>query len=103
MGKPTLSLAFYMALVSGVAWFAWSAHDFGSSCGIRLPGYPSGPTTTGDILLIAIPAILVTAVHLMRTRSWLGALGYGVGAAVLAGSAVMIAVFLWVASRHCGE
>jgi hypothetical protein len=102
MGKLTAWLAFLLPLMSGVAWYAWSAHDFASSCGFRLPGHPSGPTTAGEIILIAAPGILVAAVQWVRTGSWLRTIGYGVLVAVLAGSAVAIAVFEWVANRCAG-
>lgn len=104
MRKPsTLGLTFFLALISGVTWYAWSAHDFGRSCGFRLPGYPGGPTTAGAIILVSVPGIVVAAVHGMRTRSWLGALRYGALAAALAALAVGIAVLFWVGSRHCTE
>ena len=81
----------------------WSAHDFGHSCGTRLRGHPSGPTTAGEILLISLPAVIVAAVQALQTRSWLRALGYGIAAAVLAAVSVAAAVILWVVSRDCGE
>ena len=99
----TFWMAACLALASGVAWFAWSAHDFGHSCGVRLPGYPGGPTRTGEVLLIAVPGLLVATVRGLQTRTWLGAIGFGIVASVLAAASVAVAVLLWVASRHCGE
>lgn len=96
-------LALALPVMSGVIWFAWSAHDFGSSCGFRLAGYPSGPTTTGDILLISMPGLIAAAVQAVQTQSWRRALGYGILAALLSAVALAVAVLFWIASRHCTE
>ena len=98
-----IGLIVFLALASGVIWFAWSARDFGDSCGFRLPGYPSGPTTTGEVLLISLPAVIVAVVQALQTRSWRRVLGWGVLAAVLSAAAVGVAVLIWIVSRRCGE
>src|SRR5579859_60114 len=98
-----LRMALFLAVASGSVLFAWSAHDFGQSCGFRLSGYPSGPTTTADVLLIALPAVIVAAIEHLRIRSWRRVLGYAALSAALAAVAVAIAIAIWVVSRHCGE
>jgi hypothetical protein len=94
-----LRLGVSLAGLSGFIWFIWSLHDFGHSCGTRLPGRPSGPTAAGDILLIALPPLVVAVVQWLQTQSWRRTFGYGALTAVFAAFAVAAAVVIWVLSR----
>jgi drug/metabolite transporter (DMT)-like permease len=99
----TVSLGVCLALGSGLAWFGWEVYAYGASCGDRLPGHPSGPTTTGFIVLVAVPGLIVLTVHGLQSRKWIRAAGYGALVALVAFAAVAVGFVAFFLSRHCNR
>jgi hypothetical protein len=96
-------LAVLLAVASGVIWFAWSVHEFGSTCGLERRGHPTGMSAVVALLLVSLPATIVARLRAWQRGSWHGATGFAVITAVLAVLAMGVAFFAFAASRHCFE
>jgi hypothetical protein len=105
MQRPLIALllAVLLAVAAGIIWFAWSAHDFGSGCGERLPGYPRGPTLGAAILFGAVSAAAVAALRAWQKGSAIQVVGFAALTAVLVAIAVVAAWLELAISRNCFE
>jgi len=98
--RPVL-LGFLLALSSAIAWFAWSAEVFGTSCGwTGMPG-PNGPgiVTFLACVLGSAAAVGVRAAH--KQRRWIAILTLGVLAGATTAFAIGGAELAYAISRHC--
>ena len=91
-----------VAVLSGVAWFAWEAHNLGPSCGYSGGiGLPNFPITTALIVLVGVPVFLTAVRSAADQRSVRATVGFMALAAVLAGATTGIAEVAFVSTRHC--
>ena len=95
-------LVVLLGLAAGFAWFAWEAHDLGSTCGYRNgTGLPSFPVKTALVVLIGVPALATAVGAATERRSVRATLGLVVGVVVLAGGAIAVAEAVFLVNRHC--